>query len=50
MRPELVVNWKNSNDLTIFGHDVIVNFLSCFVSLVKFSYWPKFHVNIITGF
>ena len=23
--------------------------LGCFVSLVKFSYWYKFHVNIITG-
>ena len=25
------------------------NFWSCFVSLVKSSYWPKFNVNIITG-
>ena len=25
------------------------HFLSCRVSLVKFSYWSKFHVNIITG-
>ena len=24
-------------------------FSRCFVSLVKFSYWSKFHVNIITG-
>ena len=24
-------------------------FLPCFVSLVNFSYWSKFHVNIITG-
>ena len=24
-------------------------FCRCFVSLVKFSYWSKFHVNIITG-
>ena len=24
-------------------------FIRCFVSLVKFSYLPKFHVNIITG-
>ena len=30
MRPELVINWKNSNDLTIFGHDVIVNFFKLF--------------------
>ena len=29
---------------------VIVNFfLSCFVSLVKFSSWFKFHINNITG-
>ena len=25
-------------------------FLHCFVSLVKFNYWSKFHVNIITEF
>ena len=25
------------------------NFFTSFVSLVKFSYWSKFHVNIITG-
>ena len=26
------------------------NFCCCyFVALVKFSYWSKFHVNIITG-
>ena len=24
-------------------------FWRCFVSLIKFSYWSKFHVNIITG-
>ena len=24
-------------------------FWHCFVSLVKFSYWSKFHVNTITG-
>ena len=24
-------------------------FWGCFVSLVKFSYWSKFHVNIISG-
>ena len=24
-------------------------FLCCFVSLVKFSYWSKFHISIITG-
>ena len=33
---KLVVNWKNGNDVTIFHHDVIVNF---FLSL--FSYWSR---------
>ena len=47
---KLAKNPKNDNDVTIFRHDVIVNFFwGCFVSLVKFSYWSKFHVNIITG-
>ena len=33
-----------------FRHDGIVHFFwRCFVSLVKFSYWSKFYVNIITG-
>ena len=47
---KLVINWRNDNDLTIFQNDVIVK---CFwrfsVSLMKFSYWSKFYVNIITG-
>ena len=47
---KLTINWKNDNDATICRHDVIVNFfLRYFVSLVKFNYWSKFHVNIITG-
>ena len=47
---KLAKNPKNDNDVTIFRHDVIVNFFwRCFVSLVRFSYWSKFHVNIITG-
>ena len=38
------------NDVIIFRRDVNVKFLwRCFVSLVKFSYWTKCHVNIITG-
>ena len=42
---------KNDNDVTICWHDFIVNFFwHCFVSLSKFSYWSKFHVNIIIGF
>ena len=41
---------KNDNDVTILQHDVIVNNIwRGFVSLVKFSHWSKFHVNIITG-
>ena len=47
---KLAINWKNDNDITICRYDVIVKFFwCCFVSLVKFSYWSKFHVNIITG-
>ena len=50
MHPELAINWKNDNDVIIFGNDVIVKvFWWIFFSLVKFSYWSKFHVNIITG-
>ena len=41
---------ENDNDVPISWHDVSVNFFwRCFISLVKFSYWSKFHVNIITG-
>ena len=47
---KFAVNWENDNGVTIFPHDAIVNFFwHCFVSLVRFSYWSKFHVNIITG-
>ena len=47
---KLVKNPKNDNDVTIFRHDVIVKFFWRFyVSLVNFSYWSKFYVNIITG-
>ena len=47
---KLAKNPKNDNDVTIFRHDVNVKFFwRCFVSLVKFSYWSKFHVNIISG-
>ena len=45
----MVANWKNGNGFTIDGYDVIVIFLCCFVSLVKFSFWSKFQSNIITG-
>ena len=44
------INPKNNKDVTIFWHDVIVKFCwRCFIFFVKFSYWSKFHVNIITG-
>ena len=47
---KLAKNPKNDNDVTISQHDVFVKFFwPGFVSLVKFSYWSKFHVNIITG-
>ena len=47
---KLAKNPKNDNDVIIFRHDVNVKFFwRCFVSLVKFSYCSKFHVNIITG-
>ena len=45
---KLAQNQKNDNDVTIFRHDVNVNFFwRCFVSLAKFSYWSTFHVNIV---
>ena len=47
---KLAKNQKNDNDFTIFRHDLIVkHFWRSFVSLVKFSYWFKFYVNIVTG-
>ena len=49
-RSKLTKNTKNDNDVTIFRHDVNVKFFwRFFVSLVKFSYWSNFRVNIITG-
>ena len=46
----MVLNQKNDNDVTLSRHDVTVKtFWRCSLSIVKFSYWPKFHVNIITG-
>ena len=43
---------KNCNQVTISRHNVVTNlffFWHCFVSLINFSYWSKFHVSIITG-
>ena len=49
-RSKLAKNPKNDDEVTIFWHDVNVKFFwRCFVSLVKFSYLSKFHVNIVTG-
>ena len=48
--PNLQKNPKKDNDVKVFWHDVNVNlFWRCSVSLVKFSYWSNFHINIITG-
>ena len=55
MRPEydfwllqMVINQNNNNSVTIYQYDLIVkHFWRGFVSLAKFSYWFKFHVNII---
>ena len=47
---KLAKNPKNDNEVIIFRDDVNFKlFWGCLVSLVKFSYWPKFHVNIIPG-
>ena len=47
---KLAINRKNDNDITTCWHDIIFKICwRCFVFLVKFSYWFKFHVNIITG-
>ena len=46
---KLAGNLNIYNDITIFRHDVNIKFFwRCFISLVKLSYWSKFHVNIIT--
>ena len=43
-------NAKNGDDVTIFDMTSLsIFFLRCFLFLVKFTYWFKFHVNIITG-
>ena len=47
---EIGRKFGKSNDVTIFRHEVTIKiFWRCFVSSVKFSYWSKFHVNIIIG-
>ena len=44
-------NWPGiGNDVTISRYDVICHiFWRCFVSLVKFNYYSKFPLNIISG-
>ena len=47
---KLAINRKNGNDIKICWHDVLVKFfLTLFVCLLKFSYWYKFHLDIITS-
>ena len=47
---KFAINWKNNNGVTICRDDVIAKlFWRHFVSLAKFIYWSKFHVNVITG-
>ena len=42
---------ENDNEVTICLHEVIVIiFRRCFIALVKFGCWTKFHVNIFTGY
>ena len=46
----LTINRKNDNDATICRHGVIMKlFLRSLVSLVRFSYWSIFNVNILTS-
>ena len=55
MRPEydfwllqMVINQNNNNSVIIYQYDLIAkHFWRSFVSIAKFSYWFKFHVNII---
>ena len=47
---KFAINRRNDNDVKVYRNDLIVNFFYHFrVSLVKFSYQSKFHVNIVTG-
>ena len=47
---ELAINRKNDNDVTICQYDLTIElFWRCFILLVEFIYWSKWHVNVITG-
>ena len=41
--------WQWRHNFPTWNHRQFEFFLCCRVSLVKFSYWSKIHVNIITG-
>ena len=43
------IKWKNDDDTIICQHIIIKYFWHCHISLVRFSYWSKFHVSIMTG-
>ena len=45
---KLAINRKIKYDVTTF-RKFIKCFWSCTISPVKFSHWPKFHFNIMTG-
>ena len=45
---KLAINRKSDNDVTT-SRKFIKLFSPYSISLVKFSCWPKFHVNIMTG-
>ena len=48
---KLTINQKKGNYATIFWNDINTNFFwCCYVSLVMFSYWFRFPVNIMTAF
>ena len=46
-------NWPKIQKMTMTsqfsGMTSSLIFWRCFISLVKFSYWSKFHISIITG-
>ena len=53
-RPPAAPNWPKIQKLKMTSQFVDMTsssffFWCCFVSLVKFSYWFKFHANIVTG-
>ena len=50
----IALNWSKIRKMTVTSQfanmtSLSIFFDACLVSLVKFKYWPKFHVNIITG-